>query len=391
MRIPPPRGGLFSFAEADPDADRRRIRAAGKLEAGGFSPESIYTEARLFRDFETNEWMRPHPAGAVSLARPRCRKLRRGRRPWGMFTPRPPCIAEFPELKKAPVRFVPWYMLFTDGMISYDGDGKPTIWVDRNKIKNARLSDKDKYQREVAESRDFHIKHLRSAEEKAGQPLRFGTNYWDGGAQEEYRIRRDKMPGKGDYKSDLGWADMGWDNWMAKLARGQGYYQGDRMKAANSVRGILEHEIQHFIDQKEGRSASAPREELVSFGEIAKGAEFWREAADKAGLSADSARTAALRKLAERTLAGEFKDEDAVFAALGEIFSEAEMVKLRGAAMSLAYEKSVGEVRARQAENWKPGAPPPMPADSEDLIPNLNAMRGAGVFYGGVPTVGGGN
>ena len=116
----------------------------------------------------------------------------------------------------------------------------------------------------------------------------------------------------------------------------------------------------------------------MAFGEVAKGADFWREAAERAGLSEGSAKMESLKILAERTLAGEFADADAVFVALGEIFTEPEMVKLRNAAVELAYEKSVGEVRARQAENWKPGAPPTMPKGVSELIPNLNVMRAAG-------------
>ena len=112
MRIPPPRGGLFSFAEADPDADRRRIRAAEKLEGGRFSPESIFAvsgcSAILRRESGCARYRRGSIAGA-----PRCRKLRRGRRPWGMCMTRPCCMRSFPELKKAPVKFVPWVMLFT--------------------------------------------------------------------------------------------------------------------------------------------------------------------------------------------------------------------------------------------------------------------------------------
>ena len=331
-----------SFGVADADADRRRIRLAEKMD-GGLSPESIFRHTGLFRDFETREWMRVIPPGKYrwKSAAP---KIEAGTATMADVYDAPALYAEFPALKKAAVRFVPWWMIMTNGLISYDKDGAPTIFIKQWEVEAAAKGDEALYNEKAKKAFDRYFEELRDT---------------DGYLTDTWRSAAFRGKVEGDF------ADIG----------SRQFLKGTRARREKGLQETLEHEIQHYIDGVEGRSSSASRERLVVFGELAKGADFWKEAADKAELSGDKDNRAGLEKIAERTLAGGFKDEDEVFAALGEIFTEPEMVKLRRAALALAYEKSVGEVRARQAEKWTPGAPPLFPAGAEELIPNFNVAR----------------
>ena len=299
---------FFSFAKG---ADGQ-IAKAEEMKTAGESPDTIWRATRLVHEPNENEWLREISPGrlrkkAVEDFYNRRRKSFKASTRLGDIYDAPALYRRFPELRNVEVR-EPMFMM--DGGGFGFRDGKPIIILGYLTLAYGNTQkQRERYQRwidaEKAKLRDWSLPFPAFASPK------------------RLRLWRELLKEAGNRKT--------------------------KEKNKATLLDALEHEIQHYLDWREGRSAGASAN-AAAVGRIeldaAKARKMWTNSAEMAGLEGTEKRE--FRKALDKHLSGSVATLENMEALLSEIPLDKQGRVARTMEIQ-AYLSHFGEVRASES------------------------------------------
>ena len=295
-----------------------KLRTAKKMAAEGREERDIWRETALIRDPEGN-WLRFVPSHHWVVTDEVRRRLRKGR--WNRKAEKvmlPEVLRNkeflklFPEAREVEVRDTPLFS-FADGMFGVV-DGKPVIFLDAYRYSDRQMENMEDF---VERDRAHHEEKLAEAERDGDK---WGINW--------HREQLEK----------------------ATMEHARQEWRALRQRERAEVREVGAHEIQHFADLLEGRTAGG---NLSTYKEL-ETKELWLEAFDISGIGKDAvSKREKLKAMANEYFAGGLQSEAERRIRQAEFLTDDEADGIIYNMALTVYKKLGGEVRARSAQTYR--------------------------------------